>query len=87
MQTIILNIADHAVDKIMAIINTLPKQEVQVVNQQKSNDMLDEKNISNLSLAELGGVLSSYADQKITDEEIEEAINKGITKRAMMNNA
>lgn len=78
MQTITLNIADSAVDKVMYFLNELPRQEVTIIK--TDAPLLPSKS---MDLDELYGILAPYADGRLNDEEIEEAIYQGACDSGM----
>ncbi len=60
-----LTVADHAVDKVMALLNDLPKQDVQIWAKKA------------VSVDDLYGILSPYVNGRLSDKDIENAIAQG----------
>lgn len=94
MQTVTLNIADHAVEKIMAFLNDMPDVQVMAVPElsadlsNKLSSDVSTRTLSDVAIDEsnkdnLAGIFAQYVTEPITDEEIEEAITAGIMARAM----
>ncbi len=77
MQKLTLTVADHAIDKVMALLNDFPKQDVQI---RKENFEQAKKSVS---VDDLYGILSPYVNGRLSDKDIENAIAQGACESGM----
>ncbi len=88
MQTVTLQVADGSMDKLMAFLNEMPADDVQVVKSTISTlptvpDISSTPTTQKKSMTvdELYGILAPYAKGRLTDKDIEDAIAESITSQ------
>ncbi len=90
MQTVTLQVADGSMDKLMAFLNEMPADDVQVVKSTISTlptvpDISSTPTAQKKSMTvdELYGILAPYAKGRLTDKDIEDAIAQGAYESGM----
>ncbi len=80
MQVITLRVEDEAVDKVLELLSRLPKKQVEVINSY-SDDVYNSYDV--IPIDKLAGCLSQYVTEKVTDEQMEQAVVEGAYRRGM----